>query len=145
MLASSFAACLLKNLARTRDLLGFEYAEADVEVVARRQDSPPRFVEITYSLKIVTDEPARRVDLVHQNLRKFGTIYNTLAAVCEVHGTVEARVTTASPRDGTGQLSGTVARARARRLSTLVGSSAVRAMTACRALCRATRSSWVRS
>jgi hypothetical protein len=26
--------------------------------------------------------------LVHANLRKFGTVFNTLAAVCDVHGTV---------------------------------------------------------
>ncbi|MGW3071332.1 hypothetical protein [Kitasatospora sp. NPDC001132] len=27
-------------------------------------------------------------DLLHQNLRRFGTVYNTLAAVCDVDGTV---------------------------------------------------------
>ena len=89
LLASAFAACLLKNLARTRQLLGFDYEEAEVEVRARRQDSPPRFVEIAYVLRVRTDEPARRLALVHLNLRKFGTVYNTLASVCDVHGTVE--------------------------------------------------------
>ena len=86
LLASAFAACLLKNLARTQDLIAFDYHDADVEVIARRQDSPPKFVEISYTLQITTDEPQRRVDLVHRNLRQHGTIYNTLAAVCEVHG-----------------------------------------------------------
>ena len=95
LLASAFAACLLKNLARAGDLLGFEYREAEVDVVARRQDSPPLFVEIRYELRISTDEPARRLELVHQNLRKFGTVYNTLAAVCDVHGEVVA--TTSAP------------------------------------------------
>ncbi|MGZ4597236.1 MAG: OsmC family protein, partial [Actinomycetes bacterium] len=90
LLASAFAACLLKNLARTRQLLGFHYQEADVEVVARRQDSPPRFVEIEYTVRIRTNEPDRRLALVHLNLRKYGTVYNTLASVCEVHGTVRA-------------------------------------------------------
>lgn len=88
LLAAAFAACLLKNLARCRELLGFSFDDATVEVVARRQDTPPRFVEVTYQLEVVTAEPARRVELVHQNLRRFGTVYNTLAAVCEVHGTV---------------------------------------------------------
>lgn len=90
LLAAAFAACLLKNLARAGDLLGFHYDDAYVEVVARRQDSPPKFVEITYSLRVATDEPPRRVELTHSNLRKFGTVYNTLAAVCEVHGTMQA-------------------------------------------------------
>ncbi len=90
LLAGAFAACLLKNLARCRGLIGFDYEDAEVTVTARRQDAPPRFVEISYALRVRTAEPARRVDLAHQNLRKFGTVFNTLAAVCEVRGTVEA-------------------------------------------------------
>lgn len=90
LLAAAFAACLLKNLARAGDLLGFEYDDAHVEVTARRQDRPPKFVEITYTLRVTTDESPRRVALAHLNLRRYGTIYNTLAAVCDVHGTMEA-------------------------------------------------------
>ena len=90
LLAAAFAACLLKNLSRCHELLGFRYVEAQAEVVARRQDSPPRFVGITYTLRVATDETDRRVELAHQNLRKFGTVYNTLAAVCEVHGSMES-------------------------------------------------------
>lgn len=91
LLACAFAACLLKNLARTRDLLGFEYDDATVDVIARRQDSPPRFTEVSYSVVVTTHESARRVELVHQNLRRHGTVYNTLAAVCDVHGDLVAR------------------------------------------------------
>ncbi len=91
LLAASFSACLLKNLERAGQLLAFRYDDAEVEVVARRQDDPPKFVEITYQMRISTDEPARRIDLIHRNLQKFGTVYNTLAAVCAVHGTLEAR------------------------------------------------------
>ena len=90
LLGSAFAACLLKNLARSGALLGFEYHDAQVDVVLRRQDAPPKFVSVEYTLRVTTDEPERRVELVHTNLRKFGTVYNTLAAVCDVHGTVIA-------------------------------------------------------
>lgn len=96
LLATSFAACLLKNLERSGRLLNFRYASAEVDVIARRQDDPPRFVEIAYAMRVVTDEPARRVDLVHRNLQKYGTVYNTLAAVCDVHG--ELLATTAAER-----------------------------------------------
>ena len=92
LLASAFAACLLKNVERSSQLLPFRYERAEVEVRARRQDAPPRFVEISYELRLVTDEPQRRVELLHRNLRQYGTVYNTLAAVCDVHGDV---VTTA--------------------------------------------------
>ena len=86
LLAAAFAACLLKNLERAGKLLHFRYDYAEVDVIARRQDSPPKFVEVIYELRLATDETERRVELVHLNLRKFGTVYNTLAATCEVHG-----------------------------------------------------------
>ena len=77
----------MKNIERTSTLIGFTYTSADVRVQARRQDSPPQFVEVEYDVRIVTDEPERRVDLLHRNLRQFGTVYNTLAAVCDArHG-----------------------------------------------------------
>jgi len=91
LLAASFSACLLKNLERAGQLLAFHYDDAEVEVVTRRQDDPPKFVEITYRMLISTAEPQRRIDLIHRNLQKFGTVYNTLAAVCAVHGTLEAK------------------------------------------------------
>ena len=92
LLASAFAACVLKNVERSAQLLPFRYEHAQVEVRARRQDAPPKFVEITYEIRLVTDEPERRVELLHRNLRQYGTVYNTLAAVCDVNGEV---VTTA--------------------------------------------------
>jgi organic hydroperoxide reductase OsmC/OhrA len=93
LLAGAFAACLMKNLERSAALLSFSYQRADIDVQARRQNVPPRFVEIEYELRLVTEENQRQVDLVHRNLRQFGTVYNTLAAACDVHG----RVVTTAP------------------------------------------------
>jgi len=90
LLAAALAACLLKNLARAEDLLSFSYQRAEVQVTARRQDVPPKFTEFTYQLRLVTDEPQRRLDLLQRNLAGYGTVYNTLAATCEVHGSVVA-------------------------------------------------------
>jgi uncharacterized OsmC-like protein len=90
LLAASLGACLLKNLARCRELIGFQFDSAEVEVTARRQDVPPRFVEVVYDLRVVTSEDEHRINFVHSHLRTFGTIYNTLAAVCDVHGTITA-------------------------------------------------------
>ncbi|MFE7529695.1 OsmC family protein [Kitasatospora sp. NPDC057542] len=86
--ADLLAARLLKNVERSSRLLPFRYHRAEVDVQVRRQDTPPRFTALTYELRLVTDEPQRRIDLLHQNLRRFGTVYNTLAAVCDVDGTV---------------------------------------------------------
>lgn len=93
LLAGAFAACLLKNVARSSALLPFAYESAQVEVTMHRQDAPPRFTALEYTLHLVTAEPAHRVELLHRNLQKFGTVYTTLAAVCEVTGTV----TTSAP------------------------------------------------
>ncbi len=49
-----------------------------------------------YRLRVVTDEPAHRVELLHKNVRKFGTISNTLAAACELTGQIEAVVPTSA-------------------------------------------------
>lgn len=88
LLAAALAACLLKNLARANDLLSFQYERAEVQVTARRQDAPPKFTEFVYQLGIVTNEPQRRLDLLQRNLAGYGTVYNTLAATCDVRGTI---------------------------------------------------------
>lgn len=88
LLAGAFAACLLKNVARSSAMLPFAYASADVTVTLHRQDAPPRFTALEYTLHLVTPEPAHRVELLHRNLQKFGTVYNTLAAVCDVTGAI---------------------------------------------------------
>jgi uncharacterized OsmC-like protein len=93
LLAAAFAACLLKNVERSSQLLPFRYQRAEVDVQAQRQDAPPRFLAITYELRLVTDEPQHRTDLLHHNLRRYGTVYNTLAAACEVDG----RIATLAP------------------------------------------------
>ena len=88
LLTAAFAACVLKNVERFSQILPFRYQEASIKVVAERQEAPPKMIRVTYSLQLVTDEPQQRVDLLHRNIRKYGTIYNTLAATCDVSGRV---------------------------------------------------------
>ncbi len=71
-------------------MLPFRYESASIEVTADREDPPLRIVRTHYRLRIVTDEPAARIELLHKNIRKFGTITNTLAAACELTGEIEA-------------------------------------------------------
>ena len=90
ILSAALCACILKNVERFSQMLPFHYESASVEVTAERAEPPPRIVRVSYHLKIVTDEPPARVELLHKNIRKFGTITNTLAAACELSGTIEA-------------------------------------------------------
>lgn len=90
LLCAALAACILKNVERFSVLLPFRYSAARVRVEATRQDAPPRFTRFTYRLELVTDEPERRVDLLHRNVRQFGTVSGTLGLAAEVTGEVVA-------------------------------------------------------
>lgn len=92
VLSAALSACILKNVELFSHLLPFRYESATVEVTAVREAPPPRIVKVTYHLRVVTEEPPPRLALLHKNIRKFGTITNTLAAACEVAGTIEAVV-----------------------------------------------------
>lgn len=91
LLCASLAACLLKNIERFSEMLPFDYEVASVGVTAERQDAPPRMVRMHYRIEVVTDEPDHRVELLHRNIRRFGTITNTLAAACDLDGDLTAR------------------------------------------------------
>jgi uncharacterized OsmC-like protein len=91
LLCAALAACLLKNVERYSEILPFRYELASVVVEAERRDAPPAMTRLHYTLELVTDEPPHRVELLHQNVRKFGTITNTLAAALDLTGEVVAR------------------------------------------------------
>jgi len=90
LLCAALAACLLKNIERYSEMLPFQYDVASVEVEAERQDTPPQMTLMQYRIEIATDEPDQRIELLHRNIRKFGTITNTLAAACELTGEMVA-------------------------------------------------------
>lgn len=90
LLCVALSACILKNVERFSHILPFRYESASIEVSADREAPPPRIVRMHYHLRIVSDEPANRVDLLHKNIRRCGTITSTLAAACEVTGEIEA-------------------------------------------------------
>ena len=90
LLSGAFAACLLKNVERFSEMLPFEQQGASVDVSVDRTQDPPMFTAIRYELHVVTQEPQARLELLQRNLAKYGTVYNTLAEVCEITGTVVA-------------------------------------------------------
>lgn len=90
LLTAAFAACVLKNVERFGEILSFDWRDATIDVNAERQDKPPKITRVTYRLEVTTPEPTHRVDLLHRNLSKYGTIYNTLAAVADVSGEIIA-------------------------------------------------------
>ena len=51
-----------------------------------RQDVPPRMESITYQIEVNTDEPEHRLALLHENIRKYGTVFNTAGPGADLSG-----------------------------------------------------------
>ncbi len=85
---ASVAACMIKGIERVMPLLEFELRGVKVRLHGVRQDSPPRMVTINYELIVDTDETDQRLDLLHKNVRKYGTISNTVAEALILEGTI---------------------------------------------------------
>lgn len=88
LLLGSFAACCLKNIERFSTLLKFEYDTATIEVNGERQEKPTKLIAINYSIRIQSSDPHLNLELLHKNLQKFGTIYNTLKETLAVNGDI---------------------------------------------------------
>jgi len=90
LLAGALAACVLKNVERFSKMLHISYRRATIDVTIDREEPPPRIVRARYTLRVETDEPDARVELLHRNIRKFGTITNTVAAAADLQGEIIA-------------------------------------------------------
>ncbi|WP_343225667.1 hypothetical protein [Oricola nitratireducens] len=82
---------MIKGIERIAPTNNFDYRGVEVELLGKRQDSPPFMAEITCELVIDSDEEGRRLDLMHPNVRKYGTIFNTVAAATRLEGTVSRK------------------------------------------------------
>ena len=91
LLLASLAACILKGTERVIPMLEFGLRGIEVSLHGFRQDSPPKMVRIDYQIVVDTDESDARIDLLHRNLQKYGTIYNTLNEATELSGTIRRK------------------------------------------------------
>lgn len=88
LLLAALAACMIKGIERVTPTLHFKLRGVEVQLRGVRQDAPPKMARIEYTLTVDTDEDDRRLALLHQNVMKYGTIYNTVAAATELVGTI---------------------------------------------------------
>jgi uncharacterized OsmC-like protein len=91
LLLASLAACMIKGIERIAPILKFSFSGVEVRLRGERQDKPPKMVSITYELVVETDESDRRLALLHDNVRKFGTISNTIAAAAKLEGVIRRK------------------------------------------------------
>lgn len=91
LLLAAVAACMIKGIERVTPMLKFDLRGVEVRLHGVRQDSPPKMVSIDYEIIVETDEEDRRLDLLHTNVRKFGTISNTIAEATKLEGTIRRK------------------------------------------------------
>ena len=88
LLLASLAACMIKGIERVTPMIHFQFRGVSVKLHGIRQDAPPMMTRITYEIVVDTDEDDRRLELLHTNVRKYGTISNTIARATTLEGTI---------------------------------------------------------
>ena len=89
LLLAALSACMIKGIERVAPILNFSLRGVTVRVDGVRQDVPPKMESITYEIIIDTDEPDRRLDLLHDNVKKYGTVFNTVAPGTQLSGALQ--------------------------------------------------------
>ena len=89
LLLAALSACVIKGIERVAPILKFSLRGVEVRVHGVRQDVPPKMESIDYEIVVDTDEPDRRLELLHENVKKFGTVFNTIAPGTQLSGRLE--------------------------------------------------------
>ena len=88
---ASIAACMIKGIERVTPMINFRFRGVEVRLHAVRQDAPPLMQSIDYELIVDTDEDDRRLEMLHTNVRKYGTISNTVANATRLEGIIRRK------------------------------------------------------
>ena len=91
LLLAALAACMIKGIERVQPMLRFQLRGVEVQVHGVRQDVPPRLEEITYDIVVDSDEPDARLELLHENVKKYGTVFNTVLPGTSLRGMLRRR------------------------------------------------------
>ena len=86
LLLAALSACMIKGIERVAPMLDFTFESVEISLHGVRQDAPPKLSSIEYEIRVQTDEPDRRLSLLHDNVRKYGTVFNTVAPGTEMTG-----------------------------------------------------------
>ncbi len=92
LLLAALAACMLKGIERVTPILHFQIHGAEVALEAIRQDAPPKLTLIRYEIVVDSTETDQRLDLLHRNILKYGTISNTLSGAVPLEGSLRRKV-----------------------------------------------------
>jgi uncharacterized OsmC-like protein len=91
LLLAAIAACMIKGIERVTPMIQFTLRGVEVKLHGVRQDNPPKMASIDYEIIVDTDESDQRLELLHTNVRKYGTISNTVAAATRLEGAIRRK------------------------------------------------------
>lgn len=91
LLLAALSACIIKGIERVTPILKFRLSGVEVRMHGVRQDTPARMESIEYEILVDTDENDARLDTLHKNVRKYGTVFNTIAPGTELRGTLKRK------------------------------------------------------
>lgn len=89
LLLAALSACIIKGIERVTPILDFKYTALEVKVEGVRQDVPPQMESIDYEILLETQESDHRLELLHENVKKYGTVFNTLAPGTQLNGVLK--------------------------------------------------------
>lgn len=89
LLLAALAACMIKGIERVTPMLKFELAGVEIRLHGVRQDVPPKMESIDYEILVDTHENDHRLELLHDNVKKYGTVFNTVAAGTQLRGVLQ--------------------------------------------------------
>ncbi len=88
LLLAALSACMIKGIERVVPILNFALRGVEVRVHGVRQDVPPRMESISYEIEVDTDESDQRLALLHDNVKKYGTVFNTVVPGTQLSGLI---------------------------------------------------------
>ena len=91
LLLAALSACMIKGIERVVPILKFELRGVEVRVHGVRQDVPPKMESIRYEIVVDTDEEDRRLALLHENVKKYGTVFNTVMPGTDLSGVLRRK------------------------------------------------------
>ncbi|MEN9992649.1 MAG: hypothetical protein RLY83_219 [Actinomycetota bacterium] len=90
LLLAALSACIIKGIERVAGTLGIEYDSVHVALTAHRPEDEARIDDIGYVITVGTSADQAKLELLHKNLMKFGTIYNTVKSGTRLSGEIKA-------------------------------------------------------
>lgn len=91
LLLAALSACIIKGIERVAPTLGLDYDSVRVALTAHRPVDEARIADISYLITVGTQADQGKLELLHKNLMKFGTIYNTIKSGTELRGSIVAK------------------------------------------------------